>query len=173
MTDGSQPTTATPDELAAVFLRARDTPCPKCAYNRRDGLTAACPECGTGLSLDATPRRFPRALPWIIAPALLIALHDAVWASIFVATDLRHNLERGDPPAPLLIRTTAALALPLGALLCGLVALFARGSPRRRIRFAFIAAMLLLAEGYFARAWSMPDRIHYLQDRLNPAIIWD
>ncbi len=54
MTDGSQPTTATPDELATLFLRARDTPCPKCAYNRRDGITAACPECHATLPIGDT-----------------------------------------------------------------------------------------------------------------------
>ncbi len=46
-----QPTPATPDELAAIFLRARDVPCPACGYNRRDGTTAVCPECDRFLKL--------------------------------------------------------------------------------------------------------------------------
>jgi hypothetical protein len=37
---------ATQDEVAALYLRARDVPCPACRYNRRDGVAAACPECG-------------------------------------------------------------------------------------------------------------------------------
>jgi hypothetical protein len=41
---------ATPDDLAAIYLRARDTPCPNCHYNRRDGLAAACPECAHPLT---------------------------------------------------------------------------------------------------------------------------
>lgn len=45
---------ATPDELAALYLRGRDVPCPGCGYNRRDGTAAACPECRADLGL-ATP----------------------------------------------------------------------------------------------------------------------
>ena len=40
-----------PDELAAAYLKSRDVPCPNCAYNRRGGVTAACPECGHDLSI--------------------------------------------------------------------------------------------------------------------------
>jgi len=39
------PTRATPDELAELYLRGRDVPCPGCGYNRRDGIGAHCPEC--------------------------------------------------------------------------------------------------------------------------------
>jgi hypothetical protein len=42
---------ATPDELAAFYLRARDVPCPGCNYNRRDGTAAECPECQTLIRL--------------------------------------------------------------------------------------------------------------------------
>jgi len=40
-----------PDELAAAYLISRDVPCPNCAYNRRGGVTAACPECGHVLTI--------------------------------------------------------------------------------------------------------------------------
>lgn len=40
-----------PDELAAAYLKSRDVPCPNCAYNRRGGVTAACPECGHDLAI--------------------------------------------------------------------------------------------------------------------------
>lgn len=39
------------DELAATYLTSRDVPCPSCAYNRRGGVTAACPECGHVLTV--------------------------------------------------------------------------------------------------------------------------
>lgn len=42
---------ATNDELAVLYLRDRDTPCPSCNYNRRDGTTSTCPECATELAL--------------------------------------------------------------------------------------------------------------------------
>ena len=45
---------ATPDQLAALYLRHRDTPCPACGYNRRDGATAACPECGEAIPIGPT-----------------------------------------------------------------------------------------------------------------------
>lgn len=39
------------DELAAAYLKSRDIPCPNCDYNRRDGVSAACPECGFTLAI--------------------------------------------------------------------------------------------------------------------------
>lgn len=47
---------ATPDELAAVYLRGRDVPCPGCGYNRHDGTTAACPECTAKVALSVQPK---------------------------------------------------------------------------------------------------------------------
>jgi len=57
MTDPGPSQPASPDELAAVYLRGRDVPCAACGYNRRDGTTAACPECGD--VLDLSPGRVP------------------------------------------------------------------------------------------------------------------
>jgi hypothetical protein len=55
MPDAPPPTSrATNDELAALYLRDRDTPCPSCNYNRRDGTTSTCPECATELVLVGT-----------------------------------------------------------------------------------------------------------------------
>jgi len=42
---------ASDDELAAIYLRDRDVPCPSCDYNRRGGQTSTCPECGSALTL--------------------------------------------------------------------------------------------------------------------------
>ena len=44
---------ASSDQLAALYLRDRDTPCPSCNYNRRDGTTTICPECGSPLTIIA------------------------------------------------------------------------------------------------------------------------
>ncbi|MEM9374141.1 MAG: hypothetical protein AAGA55_10905 [Planctomycetota bacterium] len=44
---------ATPDELAALYLRGRDVPCPGCGYNLRDGTSAVCPECTHHFTLHA------------------------------------------------------------------------------------------------------------------------
>ncbi len=79
------PTPATPDELAALFLRARDVPCPKCHYNRRDGLTAACPECGT--DIIAAMDTLPFAAVLGIKRLRLIALFIACIAAV---SGLRH-----------------------------------------------------------------------------------
>ncbi len=51
----SQPTSAaSSDELAAFYFKNRDTPCPNCAYNRRDDTQSKCPECGTAITLVGT-----------------------------------------------------------------------------------------------------------------------
>jgi hypothetical protein len=72
-------TPATLDELATLYLRARDTPCPKCDYNRRDGTTAACPECGTDIiaSMESLPYALvlgPKRLRFIAISTAAIAI---------------------------------------------------------------------------------------------------
>tara|TARA_R110002072_G_scaffold42064_2_gene117371 strand:+ start:29759 stop:30277 length:519 start_codon:yes stop_codon:yes gene_type:complete len=47
----NQSNQASDDELAAIYLRDRDVPCPSCDYNRRDGQSSTCPECGSALTL--------------------------------------------------------------------------------------------------------------------------
>ena len=39
------------DPLLLQFLRARDVPCPSCAYNLRDLTGDRCPECGQEITL--------------------------------------------------------------------------------------------------------------------------
>lgn len=41
-----------PDALLVEFLGHRDLPCPVCRFNLRDGVSAACPECGSPLELQ-------------------------------------------------------------------------------------------------------------------------
>ncbi len=39
-------------EFASLYFRARDTNCPSCGYNLRDGTGNICPECGCELAFD-------------------------------------------------------------------------------------------------------------------------
>ena len=72
---------ATNDELAALYLRDRDTPCPKCNYNRRDGTTSTCPECGTEFQLTeavaSTNANYKTLTKATLLLATLIALVQA------------------------------------------------------------------------------------------------
>jgi hypothetical protein len=81
--------TATPDELAALYLRARDVPCPNCNYNRRDGVAAACPECAHSLWLapetpDHLPvkARFARFLLWSLTAFGAITISFGIYVLI-------------------------------------------------------------------------------------------
>jgi len=65
---------ATNDELAALYLRDRDTPCPSCNYNRRDGTTSLCPECGTELVLVGTNSMFVPKYDKLAKAGLLIGV---------------------------------------------------------------------------------------------------
>ena len=75
---------ATNDELAALYLRDRDTPCPSCNYNRRDGTTSTCPECGEQLRLIGV-NKTGRSREYEILKALLLVL------LIFVIIELFQN----------------------------------------------------------------------------------
>ncbi len=163
---------ATPDELAAVFLRARDVPCPKCGYNRRDGTTAACPECHTSLSLNPTPRGIPRTAALLIVVAFLVLGADLAWSLMYTAIGFRHDLEVSSHPALLILRVAGAILLPTAAAVLGIRALLA-SDHKRRTRFWILAAMIFLTHKLIEHAWAIPGRIQYIQDRLDPAIIWD
>lgn len=87
----SQPTPATPDELAAIYLRARDVPCPNCNYNRRDGTAAACPECTHAFQVsDLLPaagshfRRNLRRLCLLILITQIIAVGSAIFTFVSI-----------------------------------------------------------------------------------------
>ena len=78
--------TATPDELAAVYLRARDVPCPGCGYNRRGGAVAACPECEHDLLVrDGTPLESHAQLRDLrrIASIILVAVGLSIAGNLF------------------------------------------------------------------------------------------
>jgi hypothetical protein len=83
---------ATPDELATLFLRARDIACPACGYNRRGGVTAACPECRATLPVGETTQTLrPRTtqsirrcarLTLIFACLLVIPTARSTWLTV-------------------------------------------------------------------------------------------
>ena len=85
MPDNPPPTSqATNDQLAALFLRDRDTPCPSCNYNRRDGTISTCPECGDQLQLIAVDQTGQSREQTIIKALMLLLL-------IFVIIELIQN----------------------------------------------------------------------------------
>lgn len=55
----NSPSVASENELAALYLRDRDVDCPSCGYNRRDGNSSSCPECGCAIALQAVSRESP------------------------------------------------------------------------------------------------------------------
>lgn len=69
------------DEVARLFLRHRDFACPGCGYNRRDGTTAACPECDLPLTFDASEAARPlrTSMLWMLVALFLVSLVDAVF----------------------------------------------------------------------------------------------
>ncbi|MCC5824032.1 MAG: hypothetical protein LAT64_13185 [Phycisphaerales bacterium] len=79
---------AAPDELATLYLRARDVPCPGCGYNRRDGTAAACPECQISVHLTdnsadrwlSLSKRRSRIIAWSL---LLICI---IYWVVFIAS---------------------------------------------------------------------------------------
>lgn len=77
----------TPDQLATLYLRNRDTPCPACNYNRRDGATAACPECRTPLRLGDTTQT--------LSPRTAHTLRRLAMVSLIVASALTITSARG------------------------------------------------------------------------------
>ncbi len=85
------PTPATPDQLAKLYLRARDVPCPACNYNRRDGTTASCPECTHPFQLsDLFPiatdavRRNLRMLCVVILLTHTLAVASAIYTFVVI-----------------------------------------------------------------------------------------
>jgi len=87
-TPDSKTTPATPDEIAAIYLRARDVSCPVCGYNRRDGITHHCPECRA--PLDLIPDKHA---PGVIPPRLTLAcaIGTLVFSGPWLALSIRHT----------------------------------------------------------------------------------
>jgi hypothetical protein len=168
-----QPTPATPDELATLFLRARDIPCPKCSYNRRDGNTSACPECGAPLSLNQSHGSIPRIAILLFVVATFVIGIELAWSLGYAATAFRHDLRISSNPSLLTLRVVGAILLPTAAAIVGLRAWLNRHTPRRQIRYLLLAALIFVTHELIEHAWTIPGKIQYIQDQLNPAIIQD
>lgn len=75
------------DELAVVYLQGRDVPCPSCGYNRRDGTSPICPECGDQLSIIAETQGWRqnfihferRMLTMLMSLSLVFSLFYGYW----------------------------------------------------------------------------------------------
>lgn len=101
MTEPGPTQPATPDEIATLYLRARDTPCPGCGYNRRDGTTAACPECHAAVHLSdnsadrwlSLSKRRSKVIAWSLLLFCIIywvAYAASIWEIIqIIAVDMR------------------------------------------------------------------------------------
>ncbi|MFK7883658.1 MAG: hypothetical protein AB8F26_05690 [Phycisphaerales bacterium] len=63
------------DQLAKIFLKGRETPCPVCRYDRCNGVGAACPECGYLIRLQPiqpNPRDVPAKILVLIGTLIII-----------------------------------------------------------------------------------------------------
>lgn len=144
---------ATPDELAATYLRARDVPCPGCGYNRRDGATAACPECGRfiriapeGSGVDERTGRIASVVSVIIACGAALACG----AAAMIIAQYR-------PDTSDLVATTLLFATVCTAIVAMNRAVCARLPDGQRYLRQFIAtlgiAALLYAAGMLILLW--------------------
>lgn len=138
------PTPATPTELAALYLRDRDVPCLSCNYNRRDGTTTACPECGTSLSLTPTNHRISRTAALLIMVAFAVIGVDLAWSIAYTAVGFRHDLQVSPNPPILTLRVASTILLPTAAAILAIWALLTADNPRRRTRLWTLAALIFL-----------------------------
>ena len=115
---------ASSDELAALYLQGRDTPCPNCTYNRRDGTTSTCPECGSPLSIIAAlphQERYNLLLSKLVL--LFIAIFSGFEAGKYVYyLGFRHTVGGGLWSYGVRANTIILLS---GSLLWGLLTIYA------------------------------------------------
>lgn len=151
---------ATADELAALYLRDRDTPCPECGYNRRDGSTAACPECGTVFELAPArgrivplTRKGAAGLAWM---TLVISALQLVPTALYAVATLRSQYATA--PFYTWIPTIAYAGLNIGTLVLslGFLLRLRRQRDNTRVRlWNLVTALILLAVGS-AVLWFLP-----------------
>lgn len=148
MTDATQSTPATPDELAALYLRARDIPCPGCGYNRRDGIAAACPECSAPLNFMSQPRLLKtKHRVWATVVTILFVISSSAMNGYFIVESFT------EPYGSVFVRRTTfgVLSIAVGLNLLALRALFALrcehlknpGLPLMRLLIALAIAGIL------------------------------
>ncbi len=156
------PTPATPDELATVFLRARDIPCPNCNYNRRDSTTAACPECGTDIITAENlpfaavlgPKRLRIIAFSIASAALVVALFNL--GELWQLSNAVVYLPNG-PPQASTWRTFGSMMVTLGL-----------GTLGAFVSLCYAARILTESRG----SSRLPHQVVRQGHRLNSAILW-
>lgn len=92
---------ANENELAELFLRGRDVDCPSCGYNRRDGKTSTCPECGCVIAMQAYDRDHPLDPQRVIRLGLLFMVLYAAGCVIANTASLISVLINGTIPTTL------------------------------------------------------------------------
>lgn len=147
-------TPATPDELAALYLRARDVTCPSCGYNRRDGTSATCPECQAPINFDECMSTLPIELSEVaMTTSAVICITCTAFCCLILYDELRYWMS---PESELLLTTAVAIvafsALGFNSARRSKGALRAIASKRIRttilfygVTFVLLAFMLLLA----------------------------
>lgn len=140
---------ATPDELAALYLRGRDVPCPGCGYNRRDGITAACPECLNRLVVSNT---ISEVDPQTGRVASAVSAGIACCGAVLCASTALIVLEN----RRIDLREIAAVLIMLGSICCAIIAMNRAISARATRHPRFLRQFLiLLGSGIMAFTFAM------------------
>jgi len=89
----SNPPPSHNDAMITLFLKDRDEPCPSCGYNRRDGTTSTCPECGSQLELVSADQNYTKLAKYIlmliwIGASLQLLSNLMSWAQYILAFPL-------------------------------------------------------------------------------------
>lgn len=103
---------ATPDELATLYLRGRDVSCPGCGYNRRNGITAACPECDHSIDFENCVAPLSRAVSEAAFNSVAtIGVILTVFASLILYGELRYWVTAGDLMTTVVVVSTITLGV--------------------------------------------------------------
>lgn len=116
------PELATADELARVYLRGRDVPCPGCRRNRREQAVAECPFCGLEIHVGASDpvarRAAQRATGWLVAIGLAVGLFALLYFTVILLllTGMKVDLSRPEAVMVYTYALPASLLCTLGGL---------------------------------------------------------
>lgn len=134
------------DQLAKVYLKDRETPCPVCRYDRRDGTGAACPECGYLIRLQPihpNPREVPPKILVLIG-TLIITNAIAIIPGQSISTIRVMNQGRG-----MEVWMITNFIMILGFVVAGMLAAISlsriRSNAANPIRLMLTAGLVLLS----------------------------
>lgn len=118
------------------FLRHRDCVCPRCEYNLRNAVSAACPECGEPLRLTVgLERPIMGALLTTVAPGLGCGVSSLIFGGLMFA----------HPGAPPQIVLATSLMFISGIVALAVLAMrrrFLRMPRERQSAFAAVAVIV-------------------------------